>query len=90
MLPVKGCYQDPLFASGTRPPTMVCGSNTMRVYHVPMHILWGGRIVPDLGHKSSRVKGLCLLRWEEIRRVGSFVRYLCCIRDKMWVELPYR
>ena len=48
VLPVKGCYQDPLFASGIRPPVVVCGSNMMRVYHVPMHTLWGCRIVPDL------------------------------------------
>ena len=29
VLPVKGCYQDPLFASGIRPPVVVCGSNMM-------------------------------------------------------------
>ena len=55
VLPVKGCYQDPLFASGIRPPVVVCGLNMMRVYHVPMHTLWGCRIVSDLGNKSSRV-----------------------------------
>ena len=55
VLPVKGCYQDPLFASGIMPLVVVCGSNMMRVYHVPMHTLWGCRIVPDLGNKSSRV-----------------------------------
>ena len=55
VLPVKGCYQDLLFASGITPPVVVCGSNMMRVYHVPMHTLWGCRIVPDLGNKSSRV-----------------------------------
>ena len=65
VLPVKGCYQDPLFASGIRPPVIVCGLNTIRVYHVPMHISWGGRMVPDLGHKSSRVKGLCSSRWRK-------------------------
>ena len=55
VLPVKGCYQDLLFVSGIRPPVVVCGSNMMRVYHVPMYTLWGCRIVPDLGNKSSRV-----------------------------------
>ena len=79
VFPVKGCYQDPLFASGIRPPVVVCGSNVMRVYHVPMHTLWGCRIVPDLVNKSSRV---CAFQ-----DVWGFVRYLCCIRDKLWVEL---
>ena len=55
VLPVKGCYQDPSFASGIRPPGVVCGLNMMRVYHVPMLTLWSCRIVPDLGNKSSRV-----------------------------------
>ena len=39
VLLVKGCYQDPLFASGIRPLVAVCGLNMMRVYHVPMHTL---------------------------------------------------
>ena len=55
VLPVKDAIRILYFASGIRPRVVVCGSNMMRVYHVPMHTLWGCRIVPDLGNKSSRV-----------------------------------
>ena len=88
MLPEKGCYQHPLFASRIRPTIVACGWNMMRVYHVSMHSLWGCRIVPDLGNKSSREQGLCLSRFVGFCWCWGFVRYLCCIRDEFWVELP--